>query len=308
VLALIILVTALCVFTPSILFFRQLTAYTLHIMLGFMVLGFTAFLFRQERLMIISLGCCCILCLHLKNSANKQMRLAAVTTNPSLKISHISLGNAENDYDLVIEYLLQLDADFISFQELTPDWSSQLSDKLSTAYPYKTTLTRMDQYCLGFFSKIDFSSLDTIYFQQVPNLVAAIKLGNDQICDVISCQVIPPVNQTAFTTISKHFNFLTGYMKSLDGHMIVLGDLHLPPWSSEIQQFKVEGNLQDSRRDTNPRNIDGSLSLPRIPVEHIFYGDKFECTSFSELGNSVIGRIGITGMYQIHDRDEEVIH
>ena len=308
VLGLIVLVTAICVFTPSILFFQQLTAYTLHIMLGFMALGFIAFLFRQERLMFISLGCCCILCLHLKNSANQQMRLAAVTANPSLKISHISLGNAENDYDQVINYLLQLDADFISFQELTPDWTSQLTNKLSNEYPYTTTMTRMDQYGMGFFSKIDFYGLDTVYFQQVPNLVAAIKLGDDHICNVISCQVIPPVNQTAFNIISKHFDFLTAYMKSLDGQMIVLGDLHLPPWSSEIQQFKVSGNLQDSRRDTNPRNIDGSLSLPRIPVDHIFYGDKFECTSFTELGNSHIGRIGISGMYQIHDRNEEMVH
>jgi len=308
VFALIVIVTALCVFTPSILFFRQLTAYTLHIMLGFMVLGFIAFLFRQERLMLISLGCCCILCLHLKTSANKQMRLAAVTTNPSLKISHISLGNAENDYDLVIDYLLELDADFVSFQELTPDWSAHLTDKLSAEYPFKTTMTRMDQYGMGFFSKINFYYLDTVYFQQVPNLVAAIKLGQDQICSVISCQVVPPVNQTAFSTISKHFNFLASYMKSLDGNVIVLGDLHLPPWAIEIKQFKMAGNLQDSRRDTNPRNTDGSLSLPRIPVEHIFYGDKFECTSFTELGNSVIGRIGITGMYQINGKHEEIIH
>ena len=158
--------------------------------------------------MIVSLGCCCILCLHLKTSANKQMRLAAVTTNPSLKISHISLGNAENDYELVIDYLLELDADFVSFQELTPDWSAHLTDKLSAEYPFKTTMTRMDQYGMGFFSKINFYYLDTVYFQQVPNLVAAIKLGKDKICSVISCQVIPPVNQTAFSTISKHFNFL----------------------------------------------------------------------------------------------------
>ncbi len=306
--ALVVLVTIISVLTPSLLFFRQFGAYTFHIMLGLMALGLIAFLLRQERIMIVSLVCCCILCLHLKGSANKQMRLPAVTANPSLKISHINLGNAENDYDLVIDYLLHLDADFISFQELTPDWSTQLSSRLSPEFKYIKTMTRLDQYGMGFFSKIPFYSMDTVYYQQVPNLIASIKLGADHICNIISCQVIPPVNQAAFLTISNHFNYLTGYMKKLEGNVIVLGDLHLPSWAYEIQQFKLTGNLQDSRRDTNPRNLDGSISLPRIPVEHIFYGDKFECTAFSELGNSIVGRIGITGTYQIHDRDAEIVH
>ena len=79
----------------------------------------------------------------------------------------------------------------------------------------------------------------------------------------------------------------------------MVGDLHLPPWASEIQRFKDISHLEDSRRDINPRNIDGSMSLPRIPVEHIFFSKDVECTSFSELGNSTIGRIGIAGTYQL---------
>ena len=305
--ALIILVTGICVFTPSILFFRQLASYTFYIMLGFMALGFLAFLLRQERIMIVSLSCCCILCLYLKGSSNKQMRLPAVTDNPSLKVAHINLGNAENDYARVVEYLLHLDVDIISFQELTPDWTTELTKVLAEDFHYINTMTRMDQYGMGFFSRTPFLSIDTMQFQSVPNLMASVSLGGDHLCHVISCQVVPPVNQAAFTTISKHFNDLAGYVKEMEGNVIVLGDLHLPPWDYEIQQFKFKGNLQDSRRDSNPRNPDGSFSLPRIPVEHIFYGKRFECTSFSELGNNVVGRLGITGTYQIHDPDEKMV-
>ncbi|MGB4849163.1 MAG: endonuclease/exonuclease/phosphatase family protein [Saprospiraceae bacterium] len=305
--ALLILVTGLCVFTPSLLLLRQLSDYTFYIMLGMLVLGFSAFLVRQERIMVVSLLCCCVLCLHLKGSANQQMRLAVVTSNPSLKISHISLGNAENDYDKVIDYIAHLDADIISFQELTPDWNAQLIKKLSPEYKYIRTMTRLDPYGMGFFSKISFHTLDTVYYHDVPALIGSIMLDNDHHCTLVSCTVIPPVNQAAFKTISKHFSYLTAYMKNLEGGVIVLGDLHLPPWAAEIQQFKIEANLQDSRRDTNPRNLDGSFSLPRIPVEHIFYDQKFECTSFSELGNSVVGRLGITGTYQIHNSNVESV-
>ncbi len=303
---LIIALTLACIFTPDVLFLKQITSYTLYVMLGLLGVGLLSFVFNQQRLMMFSLLCCMALNLYLKESSNKQMRLAAVTANPSIRISHISLGNAENDYDAVIDYLLGIDADFLSFQELTPDWNAHLTDRLSPTFHYVQTLTRLDQYGMGFFSKLPFQSLDTIYFREIPNLTCKVLLTGDNGCHIISCQVVPPVNQAAFKEIDEHFTFLSDYIKKLDGSAVVLGDFHLPPWAAEVQKFKDNGLLQDGRRDIHPRNIDGSLSLPRIPVEHILYTDQFECTSFSEIGNATVGRIGITGTYQLQQEHEEM--
>ncbi len=304
--SLFIVATIVCIFTPSLLLFKQFTAYTLYIMLGLLAAGFLSFIYHQQRLMMVSLLCCCVLCLHLKASANKEMRLATVTANPSIRVSHISLGNAESDYDTVIDYLLGIDADFLSFQELTPDWNAHLIDRLSPVFGHIRTMTRLDQYGMGFFSKIPFQSMDTVYFLEIPNLSASVFLGENQKCNIISCQVMPPVNQAAFDSISSHFNLVTEYIQDLEGTTVVLGDFHLPPWSAEVQKFKTSGHLNDGRRDIHPRNLDGSLSLPRIPVEHILYSDQLECTSFSEIGNALVGRIGITGTYQLQQINEEM--
>ena len=86
---------------------------------------------------------------------------------------------------------------------------------------------------------------------------------------------------------------------------MVLGDFHLPPWSSEVQEFKSENNLQDGRRDIHTRNLDDSVSMPRVPVEHILFTPELDCTSFAEVGNQVVGRLGITGTYQL--QYEEVV-
>lgn len=306
--SLIVLTTLICLFTPSLLFFKQFTAYTLYIMLGLMAAGFFFFIFDQQRIMMVSLLCCCALCLYLKESSNKEMRLAAVTTNPSIRISHVSLGNTESDYNSVIDYLLEMDVDFLSFQELTPDWNVHLTNRLSPTFQFIQTMTRLDQYGMGFFSKIPFQSLDTVYFRDIPNLTASVYLGNMQKCNIISCQVMPPVNQAAFTSIADHFNLISEYKNGLEGTTVVLGDFHLPPWSVEVQKFKTTTQLQDGRRDIHPRNLDGSLSLPRIPVEHILFSEEFECTSFSEIGNPLVGRIGITGAYQLQDLHEEMAH
>lgn len=301
-----LLVTIVCIFTPDILFFKQVTAYTMYIMLGLLCTGLFSFVFNQQRTMMVSLLCCIVLCLYLKESSNKQMRLAQVNSSPSIRISHISLGNTEADYDSVIDYLLRIDADFLSFQELTPDWNTHLIARLSPKFNYVQTMTRLDQYGMGFFSKYPFQSLDTIYFHDIPNLEACVSMNGKGTCNIISCQVVPPVNQSAFASIEQHFELVTEYIKNLKGPTMVLGDFHLPPWAAEVQKFKTTAQLQDGRRDIHPRNIDGSMSLPRIPVEHILYTDLFECTAFSEIGNAMVGRIGITGTYQLQENEEMV--
>ena len=298
--------TLVCMFTPQFLFFKKIAGYTLYVMLGLLAIGMFGFVFQQYRIMMVSLLCCVALNLYLKESSNKKLRLAAETTDPALKISHISLGNAEGDYDKVIHYLLGIDADFLSFQELTPDWNDHLIDGLAPKFNYVQTLTRLDQYGMGFFSKLPFQDLDTIFVRNIPNLAGTIKLADQRDCHIISCQVVPPVNQSAFQTITTQFDSVSQYLNSLEGTKVVLGDFHLPPWSAEVQEFRNDSKLKDGRRDIHPRNVDGSLSLPRIPVEHILFSDAFECTSFAEIGNAQIGRIGITGTYQLQ-QDQETL-
>lgn len=298
--------TFVCIVTPDLLFFKQLAGYTLYIMFGLLAMGMVSFVYHRNQMMMVSLLCCVALNLHLKESSNKKLRLATETADPSLRISHISLGNVESDYDQVINYLLDIDADFLSFQELTPDWNSQLIDKLSPKFNYIQTLTRLDQYGMGFFSKYPFQQIDTLFVEDIPNLAGTIRLGKHTDCHIVSCQLVPPVNQSAFNTIEEQFDSVSSYINTLEGSKVVLGDFHLPPWSGEVVSFREISGLRDGRRDIHPRNIDGSMSLPRIPVEHILYTDAFECTSFAELGNSMIGRIGITGSYQLQQDDASV--
>lgn len=301
--SLLVAVTLLSIFTPSIQFLKVFSQYTLYIMLAWLSFGFLFFVLQHNRLMMTSLLCCVVLCLYLKESSNKKLRLAAVTASPSLTVSHISLGNAEADYDAVIDYLMSIDADLLSFQELTPDWEEHLMKRLPARFTYVETLTRLDQYGMGFFSKIPFQSLDTLYFDQIPNLTGTLLLRGNLPCHIISCQLVPPVSPAAFASITKHFSFITEYIRHQDGNSIVMGDFHLPPWAAEVQRFKTNTPLLDGRRDIHTRNLDGSMSLPRIPVEHILFTEGLECTSFAEIGNAVVGRLGITGTYQLQHEE-----
>jgi hypothetical protein len=75
----------------------------------------------------------------------------------------------------------------LSFQELTPDWNTHLIDRLASKYNYIQTLTRLDQYGMGFFSKLPIQNLDTIFYQQIPNLIGSVmwEVTNDAILSVV---------------------------------------------------------------------------------------------------------------------------
>lgn len=296
---LIIALTLICLFTPSIIWLRKLTPYMHYIMAGFLIIGMTSFVADYQRVMLTSLLCCMALNLHLKGSSNKNLRLAIATSDPSIQVAHISLGNVEAPFDDVCRYLLNAEADLINFQELTPDWDQYLREYLSPQYPNIHTLPRIDQYGAGIFSRLPFESVDTFYFRDIPNLVVSIRLGETNLCHIVSMQPVPPVSQAALGIIRQHFDTVSQYIDSLKSHVIVTGDFHMTPWSSEVQSFKSLANLQDCRRDMQTRHADGSVSLPRIPVEHILFGRAFECVAFTDVSSTSVGRLGITGHYQL---------
>lgn len=297
--AAIVLVTCLALATPYIGILRPLAPYTLHALFALLGLGLFFFVTDRARLMMTAMYCAGALGLFLKSSSNQNLRFAAALGTPSIRVAHINLGNAEGNYDEVIAYLEAIPADVLMIQELTPDWEDILPGALSSRFPHQALLTRLDPYGIGLFSAPPLIRLDTLWFRDIPTLTGTVDLGAGSPCHIITCQMMPPVNQAAYAAIADHLHLIAAFANTLDGRVIVTGDFHLPPWSAEVQQLKDEASLQDSRRDVHTRNVDGSVSMPRIPVDHILYDRGMECASFSNLGDARVGRLGITGTYHL---------
>ncbi len=293
---LMIFLTAGMLGTSYVTWLKPFAPYAVHAALLLLALGLVFFLMDRTRLMFTALLCCGALSLFLKSSANQQLRFGGAT-DPPIRFAHVTLGDAEGDYDTVIAYLQGTDANLLSIQELTPDWEDLLRDRLRDRFPYQAMLTRIDQYGSGLLSALPFDHIDTLWFEDIPALVGTFDAGDGIPNHVITAQVIPPVNPAAYAAIAAHLDLVTAMIRGLPGRVLVGGDFHLPPWSSEVQQFKAAARLEDSRRDVHTRNLDGSVSLPRIPVDHILYGHGLECASFANLGNDAVGRLGIYGTY-----------
>lgn len=293
---LLIFLTAGMLGTSYVTWLKPLAPYAVHAAVLLLALGLVFFVTDRTRLMFTALLCCGALSLFLKSSANQRLRLAGAA-DPPIRFAHITLGDAEGDYDTVMAYLAGTDANLLSVQELTPDWEDLLRERLRDRFPYQAMMTRIDQYGSGLLSALPFDHIDTLWFEDIPALVGTFDPGDGVPCHVITAQVIPPVNPAAYAAISAHLGLITTMIRELPGRVLVGGDFHLPPWSSEVLQFKAGARLEDSRRDVHTRNLDGSVSMPRIPVDHILYGHGLECASFANLGNDAVGRLGIYGAY-----------
>ena len=286
-------------FTPMVGFLKRLSNFSVHIMLLYLLAGMFFFLFDQKRLVIVSLACCGTLCLYLKNGSNQDLRLAQVNAGPSLSIGLVDLSLAEDGYEKTMEHILSINADVVSFQELTPNWLPVLNELLCREYPYNLTMARIDPFGMGVYSKLPIPAIDTFYFGNIPNLVTSVSVVDNMPFHIIHSISEAPVNEEAYTDIERHFREMASYLDSLDGPAITVGNYRLPSWAPEIQEYKYRARLKDSRRDGLPRPSRGIASFFGVPVDHIFYSEGLECTNFKVLLNENYSHLGIYGSYQL---------
>ena len=299
--ALIVSVAALCIFTPDIFVLKQVANFTVQIMFANLLLAMFFMSIGQSRLMFVSLAACGVLALYLKGTTDQSLKFPLKNQNPHISVAHIDLSLSE-DIDETMHTILIADVDLISFQEYTPLWDEYLSDKLTSRYPHRTTMKRIDPYGKAIFSKYPLSENDTMNFEgfnEIPSLHTAVTINEVTKIHVVSTHTLPPVNEQAYELISDYFHEVGKYVGDLEGPVITLGDFSLPGWSNEINEFKQFANLSDSRRDVMLRSTGNPIFFFNIPIDHIFYSNDFECTAFNSISGDKSSHLGISGKYQL---------
>lgn len=296
----IVLGALFCVFTPDLFLFKRGANFIVQIMLAYLCLGMIFLILDQKKLMFTALLSCALLCMYLKSTSDQSIRFPSQNTNAQLSVAHINLSLSD-DYAATMHTILTTDVDLISFQEYTPDWDGYLTEKLVDRYPYYSSMVRIDPYGMAIFSKYPLSDFDTVLHHDIPNLHALVDVDKDVRIHVFSARTVPPVNFEAYAVIRDHFKTMGRYLSGLSGPVITLGDFSLPSWSQEIKEFKALAHLHDSRRDIVPASLQGSLSLLKIPIDHIFYSGDIECTAFQVLSDATSSHLGILGKYQMKE-------
>lgn len=262
----------------------------MHIMLSFLLIGMAFFILDQKQLMICSLAACGLLCIFLKDASHEALFYSRINEEDVFKVMHINAASAERQYEEVEDLIKTHKPDLLSIQECTPDWF-YFFDKSIDTYSYRHHITLPMSFGSVLFSKYPIEPVDTIYINQVPNLVSEVKLKDNNKVTVLNTYLHSPQIKNDSVSVQNNLYHFTSLIHSRpESAFLHVGDFHLTYWSGHILDYRLESKLHNSRK-----GID--LSKMYVPYDHIFYSDQLECTKFEDIELSNKQHVGIIGEY-----------
>lgn len=273
---------------PEIIFIKQISEYTIHIMLFLFIMGFVFLIFNKPRLMFMSYASCAALCVFIKNESNGDLISPRENKTEKLLVSHINLSNV-NDIKNLIKELKRNEPDLISFQEFTPDWQSAL-DTLKIEYPYSFKAVRIDPFGKAIFSKFPIEIKDTLN-QNIAFDLAFVLSKTQYRFNIVSLYLTPSLDKNSLANSKLQMKNISKYVNDQNIKVIVLGEFNTVYWSEEIRAFREATNLNNSRKDVIPANL-------KIPYDQIFYSKDLQCVNVKDFIINKGERVGLISMFQ----------
>ncbi len=282
-------VTLLIIIQPSGSAYRMFTNSAVEILLGILGFGIICLMLQWHRLMFVSFACAGILSIFLKSSSNPSPVYADPNVEEDIEVIHLNTTNYEGvEYEDLTDLLLASDADLISIQEVTPDWDMVFQDELIDSFPYYSSVASISFNGMAVFSKYPLNSVDTFYYNDIPNLTGLIapRQKGDKPIRFISTYTNPAFGADVFyQELKDHFQSIIDKVGKTDGARIAFGTYNTVAWSSEMKFFTGELNLQNSRRSINP--------FSQSTYEHIFHSLDMECVDFDGFYDQTGTKIGL---------------
>ncbi|MEP7194951.1 MAG: endonuclease/exonuclease/phosphatase family protein [Saprospiraceae bacterium] len=293
-----ILVTCIFIFPPEYLLAKQFSKYAVHWMFLCLIIGIACMFLNLENLLFTSFGCSGILATLLLYSYNSSINLADEKIKESISIEFINPTISTDDFDKTFSLLLRQDPDVLVLEEVTPEWR-WITEELSEKYKFSVVLSRVDPFGKAIFSKFKFEQIDTLEYKNNPIIIANARVNDNKIIQISAANALPSITMTDFNKLNLYLEKLSKVILSNKLPLILSANFNLVPWSKELRDFKLQTDLNSSRRDNN----DGSAlktiwSFFNIPKNEIFYSKELECSEFKEIYDSNLNTIGLFGRYQ----------
>ena len=283
--------------------------FAIQIMFGYFLSGLLFLILRQKTLMSISFLCCGLLCIYLKLAVDtegegfnilREKRGEKISTEKPTEftIAHFNLGAGPSEQE-ILEAIRNTEAEFISIQEIRPDWLKRLTDSLDIDYHFHQTLTDMRMLSMGVFARKSLVSFDTIYHKGLANPCGNFSVGTKgEYIHFITTNTLPALNESSFAKLREHLQTLANHIDTLDVPVIAMGDFNAAPWSNIIQEFEQKTHLKDSRVGFMSSFRGGTTSMFGAPLNHIFYSKHLKCMDFETIPSPNASFSAIKGTYQ----------
>ena len=197
-----------------------------------------------------------------------------------LNVQLINVWSANKDYETVQNFIRSEDADILIIVELTPSWAQAMSPLKSQYVEWREDV-RTDNFGLGLYSKIPLKNIQTHIWSETghPSFTAEIT-QNGKIFTLIATHPYPPKHPNGLNLRTEHFENMAQYIQSIEGSIMLIGDLNCSPYSPHFKNLLEQTALIDSRKGNGINATWPALFMPlAFPIDHALVSKEFNVIS-----------------------------
>ena len=184
-----------------------------------------------------------------------------------LKIVSINLNSANQQIDLLKDYLKKYNPDVVFMMELTPSIGSQLRE-LKTQFPYGKAVMENGNFGIGIISKLPLDSVE-IHRQassRIPYISAKILVVN-QMIGLVAVHPFPPIGEQGTLLRNDYTDQISQLIKNNKIPTILCGDWNASPWSYQTKKIINETETKIPKGHGIITTWPSSLPFLKIPID-----------------------------------------
>jgi endonuclease/exonuclease/phosphatase (EEP) superfamily protein YafD len=186
----------------------------------------------------------------------------------SLRMAAINVNSTNPRHDLVREFVFENNPDVLLLLEVNDRWVGAM-EELHTLYPYRQLEPREGHFGIALYSRIPLADTEIIGFGEagLPSVVARLELDGKQLT-LVGTHAVPPISSINTRLRNNHLKALAGYIGSLRGPKLLLGDLNMTPWSAYFDGLlESSGLVVGSKGQGIKATWPAGSPLFRIPID-----------------------------------------
>lgn len=197
----------------------------------------------------------------------------------SLKVLQFNVLANNDKHDETIDRVIELDPDFVSFQEVSKTWSGILKNRLSENYPFSKVVEHEDDgQGIAVFSKYPLKDTKEVRLTQTVNITGKILIGEEEV-NFLALHTKSPTTKSKWMNRNEHLKWAENYVKKQPGEFLVLGDFNTVPWDNRMMHFRSSTQLSDSRKKLTPTFPTWNPFIAQIPIDYILHSKGIGCDS-----------------------------
>lgn len=280
IIAAMLLIPAIILLIPTYTFtLTLLQSFLFQAMLVYCAFSILWIVKHHYRLASINFGI--YLLLLIKVSSPIDVAYSVNRGNEELKVMQFNVHASNSTYEQTIARVIQLNPDFISFQEVGPVWADALENGLQENYPFYTVMTHpLESQGIAVFSKYPLIDTERVLWSGTANITGKVQVGNEQI-NFLAMHTMSPTTKLRWAGRNAHIQAAKNFINQKEGEFLVLGDFNTVPWDKRLISFKSSTDLKDSRKKLTPTYPTWNPFVAQIPIDYIFYSKGIGCDSLN---------------------------